>query len=262
MTNYYYLGTLLPTLFFDVAPEISFFDLTTALKDNLSVSDYEKTKVLRQFFDILNLRSFWMGEELDPFGEMSYRDLEEALVNFFGFPDYVYDFLQTYRTKEERIQYFPLLLAQFFQEAKKIKDRFLHDYLQFERGLRLIMTALRAKKLGRDLSIEFQYEDLEEPLIAQLLTLKDSDTDDELPEAYRDLHLLFSQFSQSPKELQEAVERYRFEKIDHLVNLSDVFSSDRIFAYLAQFMIVRRGIGLDKVKGMQMVETLAKGMSS
>lgn len=257
MTNYYYLGTVLPALSFNILPEITFRELVVLLKDNLSPFDYQKTKVLRQFFDILNLRSFWIGEALDPFGEMTSWEIQEALASASGFPEYVYDFLQTYPNKEERILHFPFLLVKFFQNTAKLKDRFLYSYMQFERELRLIMTALRAKKLGRNLSLEFQYENPQEELIAQLLAFKESEVN-ELPEKYLDLKCLFDQFSDDSFHLQESLEVYRFNKIDQLVGMSDIFSSDRILAYLARYMIVQRWFELNKAKGTEIIENLVK----
>lgn len=259
MANYYYLGTALPNLSFDAPPEISFRELIVLLKDNLNPADYQKTKVLRQFFDILNLRSLWLGESLDPFGEMTLWELQEATVSTSGFPDYVYDFLHVYPNKEDRILHFPSLLVNFFQSTSQLKDKFLYSYMKFERELRLILTALRAKRLGRDLSIEFQYEDPQEELIARLLVFKDSEVD-ELPESYRDLKSRFDEFFNDPFHLQESIEAYRFNMIDRLVDMPDIFSSERILAYLAQYIIVQRWFELNKAKGTLMIENLVKKM--
>lgn len=257
MTKYYYVGTYLPTLSFQVRPEISFNELMVLLKDNLTERDYEKTIVLRRFFDILNLRSFWLGEEFDPYGELSLENINDVLINRNGLPEYVYDFLETFHSKEERIQNFPFLLVKYFQSASELKDCFLKKYLFFERDLRLIMTAFRVKKLGWDLKHEFQYENLEEELIAQLLTFQDA-KHFELPQKYEGIKKIFDAFADDPLELQKAIDNYRVAEIEQMVDSADGFSRDSILAYLARFIIIQRWFELDRARGMQIVETLVK----
>lgn len=222
MANYYFVGTYLPSLSLEAAPEITFSELDVLYRDNLSQRDYEKVLVIRRFYDILNIRSLWLEEELDPRGEMDPLELGEALITRSGLPGYVYDFLDLYPKKEDRIHHFPYLMAKFFQSAEHFGDPFVRRYLTFERELRLIMTAFRAKKLGRDLSVEFQYENPEEDLIAQLLAQQDAKSY-EPPEKYKDLKYLFEKHGDHPLALEKALDEYRFETIDSFVDMSDVF---------------------------------------
>lgn len=255
MSQYYFIGTILPNLSFDAPPEITFSTLDTLLRDNLAQTDYEKTKVIRRFFDILNLRALWSGEEIDPKGELDAYELEEALVSNAGLPDYIFDFLARYHTLGERLHHFPFLLAKFFQSAEQERDSFLRKYFSFERELRLVLTGFRAKKLGSDLSIELQYEDPEEDLIAQLLGQKDAKIF-EPPEKYQELKLLFEKYEDEPLLLQRALDEYRFNYIDQLVDMPDVFSIDRILAYMAQLIVVDNWFNLDKKKGMEIISTI------
>jgi hypothetical protein len=257
MAKYYFVGTLLPSLSFDTPPEISFAELDVLLHDNLTQRDYEKTLAVRRFFDILNLRLLWQGEELDPRGYLSPQVLEEALVSGAGLPDYVYDFVDKFPKKQDRIHHFPLLLTRFFQSDENIRDSFLRSYLTFERELRLVMSAFRAKKLKRDLSAELQYENCEDELVAQLLALQDSESF-EPPEKYQDLKGLFDKYTDHPLALQKAIDEYRFETIENLVDLADVFSIERLLAYLIQFFIVEKWFQLDNAKGIQIVDTIVR----
>lgn len=257
MAKYYFVGTLLPSLSFDAPPEISLEKLEVLLRDNLTAYDYEKINELRLIYDILNLRALWQGKEFDPIGQMTAYEVDEALISRVGLPEYVYEFIDLYPKKEDRLHYFPLLLAKFFQNASSLKDPFLRKYLNFEREMRLVMTAFRAKKLGRDLSIEFQYEDPEEELIAQLLAQQDAKTY-EPPEKYKDLKILFDKYGDNPMALQKALDQYRFDMIESLVDMADVFSIERILAYLLQYMIVEKWSELDKEKGIQIVDTIIR----
>jgi hypothetical protein len=260
MAKYYFVGTLLPALSFDAPPEMSFEELKVLLRDNLTPRDYEKTLAVRHFYDVLNLRALWREEELDPRGELGAVELNEALVNRVGLPDYVYEFVDRYPKIEDRLHHFPFLLARFFQNAKRVTDPFLQRFLSFERELRLVMTAFRAKKLGRDLSVELQYEDPEEDLIAQLLAQQDAKTY-EPPEKYRDLKVLFDKYGDNPLALQKALDQYRFETVESFVDMADTFSIDRILAYIVQYMIVEKWFELDKEKGMQIVNTIVEKSS-
>jgi hypothetical protein len=239
MAKYYFVGTLLPPLLFDAPPEITFAELDVLLRDNLTERDYGKTVAIRRFFDILNLRALWAGEELDPRGSLSPQALEEALIQGDGLPEYVYLFVDKYPKIDDRLHHFSFLLSKFFQNTKNMNSSFLRNFLSFERELRLVMTAFRAKKLGRDLSVELQYENPEEDFIAQVLAQKDAKTY-EPPEKYKELKIIFETVGDNPMTLQKAIDEYCFGTIDSLVSMADVFSVDRLLAYLIQFMIVEK----------------------
>jgi hypothetical protein len=257
MAKYYFVGTVLSPLSFDEPPELSFAQLDLLLRDNLTRQDYEKTLGVRRLFDILNLRSLWLEEALDPRGVLTEIELEEALANRIGLPDYLYEFMDAYQTPADRLRHYPFLLAKFFQNVKGLRDPLLRDYLNFERELRLVLTGFRAKKLGRDLSVELQYEDPEEEIIAQLLAQKDAKVY-EPPEKYHELKALFEERGDHPLALQKAIDSYRFETIENLVDQADVFSIERILAYLAQFILIEKWFKLDKAKGIEIVDTLVK----
>lgn len=258
MAKYYFVGTLLPSLSFDARPELSLEKLETLLADNLSQRDYAKTLLLREFYDILNLRAFWIEEEFDPRGKLPALEIGEALINRAGLPDYVFEYMDRYLKKEDRLHHFPFLLAKYFQSAGSIGDPFLRHYLTLEREMRLVMTAFRAKKLGRDLSVEFQYEDPEEDLIAQLLAQQDAKTY-EPPEKYKDLKAIFDKYGDDAMALQRALDQYRFDIVENMVDMADTFSIERILAYLVQYMIVEKWSELDKDKGIQIVDKIIVG---
>lgn len=247
MLKYYFVGTFLPTLIFGEHPEISLSELDVLFRDNLSEGDYKKIQTIRQFYDLLNLRLFWLEQEIDLRGDMSSMELEEALITRSGFPSYVFDFIDRYPKKEDRIHHFPHLVAQFFKGNGNLNP-FSRKYLKFEREIRLIMTAFRAKKLGRDLSVEFQYEDPEEDLIAQLLAQKDAPAI-EIPEEYQELKVIFDRWRDRPLDLQKALDEYRFNKVDSLVEMADVFSMERLMAYFIQFLILQKWAEMDSEKG-------------
>jgi hypothetical protein len=260
MTKYYYVGVSLPSLSFNAPPEISFSKFEDLLRQNLTVKDYQKTKKIRELYDILNLRSLWLGEELDPRGELNVGEIEEALMTHTGLPDYVYDFLAQYEKLPDRLRHFPWLLAQFFKRVEDESNGFLHNYLIFEREWRLVFAGFRAKKLGRDLNIELQHENPEEDLIAQILAQKDA-KEYEPPEKYENLKILFEKYGDDPLLLERALDEYRFDYIESLVADMDQFSINRILAYMVQLIIVEKWFELDKNKGIKIVDQIVKGTS-
>ena len=260
MSQYYFVGTLLPELTFESAPEISFAELEELFRDNFSKKDLKKIFYIRGFYDILNLRSFWNEEVLDPKGELSALELSESIEGRIGLPQYVYEFIDRYEKKEDRLHHFPFLLARFFKKAAFLKDRFLRNYFCFERELRLVLTAFRAKKLGRDLSEELQYENPEEDLIGQILAAQYAKTY-EPPEKYEDLKVIFDKYESNPLASQKALDAYRFEFIEKLVDMSDAFSSDRMIAYFFQFLLIEKWFQLDSSEGINIITQVAKNES-
>lgn len=254
MSNYYFLSASLPALYLTIPPEISFEDLVNLQKDNLSPQDYAKTKKIRLFYDIQNIRALWKNEEFDPRGNLDEVELEEALISQLGLPDYVFEFLGNYESKEQRLKNFPGLIAAYFRNEARHGEGFLKEYLTFEREWRLVFTAYRAKLLGRNLEAELQFEDPDDDLIAQILAQKDS-LNFVPPEGYEDLLALFEAHSGSPLELHKALCEYRFKRVSALTGV-DLFSIDRILRYMIQLIIVEKWMELNQAKGMEIINNV------
>ena len=257
--NYYFLASALPELQIGYPPDINFMTMDALLKVNLTKADYLLTRILRRYYDIQNIRAFWLGEEIDPRGVYNEVDLEESLVTRLGLPEYVYTFLEKYDSKESRIKHFPALVTAYFSEESENAEGFLKEYLIFERELRIVLIGFRAKKMGRDLTAELQYEDPYDEIVAQVLAQKDSKTY-EPPSRFGDLKALFEQHSDEPLKLHQAICEYRFQKIEGMYEI-DMFSIGRILAYLAQLIIVERWLELDKNKGLEVIDTIVKEAS-
>lgn len=258
-TNYYFLASLLPELQIGHPPDLSFSAFDQLMKNNLTKSDYKLAVAFLRYYDIQNIRSFWLGEELDPRGFYNEVDLEESLVTRLGLPEYVYSFLEKYDAKESRLKHFPALMTAYFTEESEASEGFLKKYLIFERELRIVLAGFRAKQLGRDVTAELQYEDPNDEIVAQVLAQKDSKTY-EPPARYADMKALFEQHYKEPLEIHQALCEYRFQKIDQMIGI-ELFSIDRVLAYLAQLIIVERWLELDKKKGLEVIDTIVKEAS-
>lgn len=251
MTNYYFLTTALPPLQLGVEPDISFYDFSHLLKDNLSKEDYAQTVVIRRFYDLENLRAFWKKETFDKRGNFTFTELENSLISHEGLPSYIYNFVDAYETTSERLRNFSSLLSAYYYNETALSHGFLKQYLIFEHHWRLVFTGFRAKQLGRDLATELQFEDPNDDLVAQILAQKDANKFI-APDGYEDLQALFEKHAENPLDLYQALCAYRFAKVEQMVGI-DLFSIDRVLAYMVQLIMVEKWMELDKVKGLTVV---------
>lgn len=255
MTDYYFVGTLLPDLKIGEIPELSFKPLDRLLRDNLKPADYARALQIRWYYSIENMRALWRGEPLDAYG-FGEHVLEETLLSVESQPKYLRDFLEQYSSTEARLRFFPALLAGYFREEAGRALGFVAEYLQFERQLRLMQTAFRAKSLHRDLAVELQFEDPEEDFLQQLLAQKDNKKF-VAPSGFERLQTILEEHYQAPIKLYKALCDYRFEKVEEFVE-DGVFSVDRILAYMVQLIIVERWLELDREEGSKLVDQYIK----
>lgn len=259
MTNYYFFASALPPLQIGIPPELNFREFDVMARTDLKSHDMRQLWVLRLYYDILNIRSFWRKEPLSYRGNYDEKELEDALVTREGLPSYVYDFMDLHEEVKDRLHNFSAILVAYFATELPQSEGFLHRYLSFERSMRLVLTALRTKKLERNVINELQYEDPDDDLVAQILAQKDSSSY-EPPEEFADLKVIFEEHCEAPLELQKALDEYRFSRVEQLVGV-DLFSFDRILGYAAQLIIVEKEFELNKEKGMEVVESIIKDVS-
>lgn len=257
MSEYYFVSTYLSPLNFDVNPEMSLPEFNQLLQDNLTARDYQKILAVRHFYDVLNLRALWLKTAFDLNGLLNARELENAIQEENRFPSFVYEFLEAYEKTDERLKNFPLLVAQLFQQAQLQNEGLFNQYLILEREMRLVLTVFRAKKLGRSISQELQYEDPEESLIAQLLANQDNQNV-EPPEKYKELQELFENLGGDPLALEKALDQYRFNYLGNLAASEDPFSIQYILAYFLQMILIKKWFEMDHLKGMNIANTLVK----
>jgi hypothetical protein len=209
---------------------MSFAELDQLMQDNLLAKDYRSVQLLRQYYDIENIRSYWKGKELDYFGNLDFNQLEDALLKISGLPLYVEDYLEKYESLELRLAHFPDLISDYFRSSTD--SVFVKQYLTFERKLRLVLVALRAKNLNRDLSKELKNEDQDEYFIRRLLLNKE-------PENFEELQTLFEMYHEDPLNLEKAISQYRFNWIQDHIN-KNPFSIDRVLGFMLQLILVEK----------------------
>jgi hypothetical protein len=247
MANYYFLAASLPPLALGEKPDLSFEELISRLDINLNAKDLEKTVVFRRWIDLNNIRSLYLEDAIDPRGNLSEKELDQALLLQDGLPQYVFDFLDQFESVEQKLRFFPGLLAAYFREEIPLQEGFLKRYLEFERSWRLVLLGIKAKELGRDLTEELQFEDLKDPFVMDLLAQKDSIAYDPPPEF---LALKEKYLACGPDPLQQfkEISKWRFKQIEELIE-EPLFSIDWILGYMAQLLIVEQWNELNPEKG-------------
>lgn len=257
MHNYYFVAPSLPVLTLGETPDMSFKEILYRLKMNLSKQDLHKVEVLRRKIDLENIRSLYLEEPLDDRGNLTEKELDEALLVEADLPEYVFRFLDQFEEPKEKAAHFFGLLSRYYAEESEAQEGFLKDLLTLQREMRLVLAALRAKKLRRDLIAELQFEDFTDPIVAQILAQKDMD-DYEPPLAYQDLKENLKACGNDPWEQYKTVIGYEFLKIEEMAGYP-FFSLDWILGYMARLLLVERWNELDPERGGEIVDHYKTG---
>lgn len=247
MANYYFLAASLPPLVLGEKPDLTFDELICRADINLEKRDLEKTVVFRRFIDLMNIRALLLEDGIDSRGNLSEKELDQALLLKEGLPEYVFEFLDKFESPQQKLRFFPGLMAAYYREEIVGQSGFLKDYLEFERSWRLVLLGIKAKELGRDLTEELQFEDLKDPLVMDLLAQKDSFTYDPPPE-FVSLKEKYLACGPDPFMQFKEVAKWRFQQIEELVE-EPLFSIDWILSYMARLLIVEQWNELDPAKG-------------
>lgn len=259
MSNYYFLASLLPELTIGHVPALNFQQLMNLIRVNLSQKDQKIVKEFLRQIDFENFRAFWAQEPIDPRGNLTYEQIEAALLSGTwpddtSFPSFLLEYLEKYHANHDRLRHFPQLMSQFYQYQSMHTEGFVSEYSRFQRELQLILVGFRAKLLKKDIIYELQYEDANEPIIAQMIAQRDA-KEFEPPFEYKELKPIFEEWSYSPLELHKALYAYQFH---HIIETwgGSLFSVERILNYLARLLLVERWNEMDVQQGMKIVDTV------
>ncbi len=252
MANYYFLAASLPPLILGEKPELSFEELTSRFQINLSKKDCQKVARFRRYIDVNNIRFLFLEEAIDSRGNLNEKDLDEALLLKDSFPAYIFDFLDRFEKTSDKLKYFSGIFSVFFNEEIAQEKGFLKAYFEFERNWKLVMLALRSKEQTRDVIRQLQFEDLSDPLVAQILAQKDSSYYDP-PSEYLELKEKYLSCGADPWQKYKVVAKWRLDRIEELVS-KPVFSIDWILSYMARLVIVEDYYALDEAKGKMILD--------
>ncbi len=247
MSKFFIYG-MLPPLEFGAKPEVSSRDLVELFDLNLSASALKKVYVLKLWIDISNIYAILQNSGFDARGNFSKSKIKALLANQEELPSYVFEFFDAHENQEDQKQYFPELMARYFNEEKKKSSGFLNDFLTFEHNLRILIAGLRAQKLGVDLALELQYEDMDDPIVSTVLMQKDRGGKFQFPMDYEDLEAGLNAADGNPSKQYEEIAKYRFKfYIEYFSNYS--FSLEGILAYMIALWILEDFFALKREEG-------------
>lgn len=249
MGSYYFLAPSLPPLKFNETPEITFDDLLSRMETNLKKRDTHKVASLRQWIDIENIRRLFLEKPLDARGNLSEKELDDALLSHEDLSESVYDYLHKYTLLSDRIRFFLELMTKYMQEQIDLEKGFVRRYFIFERELRLVLTALRSKLMKRDIAVELQHEEFSDRLVMQILAQKDAD-EYEPPREYSKVKEILHKCKDQPLVLHTKIEEFRFNQIEGMAE-ADLFSIDAILAYMAQLILIENLQVLNESQGVE-----------
>jgi len=257
MAKYFFLGSVLPPLKIGRKPDLFFQDVLELFRVNMTRSDLEKIARIRQYIDLKNVWQLLKKQPLDSRGNFTEKELDEALLNREGLPEYLFEYFDGYEALEDQLRYFSKVFILFFKEMDENERGFLKFYFNFEREWRLILVGQRSKKLGLDPTKELQHEDFSDPLVAQIIAQKDASFF-EFPYGYEELDEKLKEVKDDPKRQYEAMAVFRFDRIAERVQDAP-FSIDYILGYFVQLMIIEDWNALSEMQGNQSLTEIVKG---
>ena len=254
MARYYFLTTILPDVVLDEQPRLSFEELIPLYLTNMTASDFEQFQLLRRWIDIQNLRLFWEGLEVDPRGNWLRMALDRLLLTDEALPAVLIDYLLQYESDAQRLEHYPELLSAYLRQEVEERSGFLQDYFAFERRLSIILTGLRAKRVGRDLAKELATEDPTEPTTAWMLSFRDA-ASIEPPPGFEELGVILERYADSPMLLRRDLTRYQLNWVVERVQ-DRPFTLEFLLGYAVQLLLVERYHELDAQAGEAIVEQM------
>lgn len=251
MSKYYFLCAALPPLDLAMPPPISVLEVKEQLFVGLSPSDYKTIDLWLSYIDLINLSALFWSDPIDLRGHFeSEAALQEAVVMKSGFVDSAIDFLDKYTTQEDRRRFSSRLLSDFFRESIPKATGVMKELLTLEYHLRLLMTAWRAKRYGKDLSKEFEFEDPQDPFVSELL-MQQNEVHFGFPYEYEELELVFAYISDPAKVMRKWLE-YRYNRLNGWGE-SKPFDLDCLLIYFIQLSIVEDLHRLSPPEGKQWI---------
>lgn len=239
------------------------FDASVILEEiyeQVSKGDAETIRLLYGYYDCENLLSHRAGRSAhNPLGNLSAEQIAEEYAAPKSLPEWMARVVRAEADPEgedaevvDLSQGFErVLMAAYYDECARSKSRFLREWAAFDRNLRNVAAALRARDLQR--SIEETVVgggDVVEQLIRS--SAADFGLRGEL--TYIDA-VIAACDEQNLLEKEHKIDKIRWDEAEGLV-WADYFNIDAILAYLVRINIVARWMQLDERRGRQMLATL------
>lgn len=260
MSHIFFLASALPPLELDGSAEIFFDKLLFLYEENLGPKDRAQLKVLRLWIDLSNICRVMESKPIDMRGNLSEPEIDEALIHRLYYPESLFEFLDRYENRSERVRYFPYLELLFLKHQAAKYSGFLAFYFRFEFELRVLLASVRAAREGVSIfeEIDKEPELASDSFVQQMKAQKDQENI-VFPDEYSDLKEMLEKAGESPLEQYEAMQGYKFTKIKQVME-ENIFSLDYILGYFTLFLLVEDYQKLKAKQQHQWLEMVCEGI--
>lgn len=257
MKNSYFLLTILPPLEFAKKPFISWDETVSLVENNSSSLDLHQLRQLQLLKDIENCQKLFSKLPLEIGGTLNQERLVEAIEEKSYFPKPVLDYLETYSTNKERLQYFPLLIRSIYNLFGQERG-FIGRYIAFEEKAKMLLALLRSLCVRREKLAEpilpLIETDEDDPFFQRLFEMTKATTD-ELNPPFMQLKEIYDAKHNFPFELEYALTEWRYYAYEELASPA-LFSFDQVLLYLTQWQLLNRLSSFEMVAGLKKFETI------
>jgi len=248
--KYYFLVSYLPELHPDDRKlRVRIADLLDEM-DHFSEEDRRQVELVLLAGDVLQIERLLSGKDVEITPQLFGRGFwKEQIQSPKEVPEDFAEVLEMLRLEGPSPKNLDLLYEAYYAYAiERASGDFLPAYLRFERDLRNVMAAVRARRKGFATSEHLVGEgDVVEAL--ERSTAEDFGLGAEHPWIERLIA------AKDPQEMQGIMERIIWEKLEEMTESRD-FDFDVILAYLLKLQILEKGLALSEDQGMEIVKQL------
>ena len=231
------------------------------IRDNVSKDDARTVELLYGYYDCENLIARRNGTAaVSQLGNISEEELDARGA---AWPEWM---VRTVRacddpegeeaeTVDTSAGFARTLLTAYYGECARSKSRFLREWSEFDRTLRNVTAALKARTLqipvedvlvgGGDVADQLARSSAADFGLKGELTCIDA--------------LIAASEEQNLLEKEHKIDKIRWDEADEL-SWSDYFDIDAVLAYLVKINIVARWMRLDEKRGREMLGRLTAGL--
>lgn len=248
--KYYFLVSYLPEIHRDDKKlKYRLADLLGE-KSNIAPKDWEDVELILLKGDILQIERLLSGKEMEVeftiYGREFWKDQVKSPKDV---PEWLGEFFESVASEGFSPRNLDRLYqAYFYFAVQKASNPFLRAYLTFERDLRNILTAVRARRKGLPPSEHLVGEgDLEDVLG------RSSAEDFGLSEDYHWIDWILE--AKTPENIEDTVQRIVWETVEEMIEPNQ-FEFDVVLAYLLKLQLLERALGLSEEQGLDIVRRL------
>jgi Protein of unknown function (DUF2764)/ATP synthase (C/AC39) subunit len=248
--KYYFLVSYLPEIHRDDKKlKYRLADLVSE-KSHIAPNDWEDVELVLLKGDVLQIERLLSGKETEVEFTVHGREFwKDQVKSPKEVPEWLSEFFESVASEGFSPRNLDRLYQAYFDFAvRKASNLSLRAYLTFERDLRNILTAVRARRKGLPPSEHLVGEgDLEDVLG------RSSAEDFGLSEDYPWIHRILE--AKSPQDIEETVQRIVWETIEEMTETNQ-FEFDVVLAYLLKLQLLERALGLSEEQGLDIVRRL------